>query len=257
MISIGADFCFFRDTIFVLSAMKKIFTCFLLILPFVSYGQKSAFKEFKLLIIKPDTAIIDSSLQSDTVLIKATYQKRYENALKSLEKSVKSDVYPPGMEQQFKSLKEKQRKELTSLKAIEPEVRQFKYFQLLSAYSAEVYNFYFNEYEPFSTISEIPSQKTDLNALKQLTDTSKADYVIFFSNIRTESIENVSTLLKVTTSLFSKKDSKVILTQETEGDAFSRGEMWTCQNRLSCLFINSVRTSTKIIAPVIAKRQKR
>src|SRR6187551_314315 len=81
---------------------------------------------------------------------------------------------------------------------------KFKYYQELSVYSTEVYNFYFNEYEPFSAIIELPSQNTGIASLKQLTDTSKADYIVFFNNVHTETKYGMQ-ILKLTTSLYSKK----------------------------------------------------
>jgi hypothetical protein len=131
-------------------------------------------------------------------------------------------------------------------------------FHLLSSYSTEVYNFYFNEYEPFSTIVEAPNQKTELGNLKHLADSAKADYIVSFTNIHTEEKEGFL-ILKLTTLLYSKRDNKILLRIETEGDTHSRGEMWTCDMSvtLSCLLVNGVRTSTDEVANVLRRRQIR
>jgi hypothetical protein len=42
--------------------MQKLFTTFLLIFSFTSYGQSGLWKPFKLAVIQPDTAVIDKSL---------------------------------------------------------------------------------------------------------------------------------------------------------------------------------------------------
>jgi hypothetical protein len=200
--------------------MRNVFTAILMTVTFASHGQQGKFNSFKLLVIVPDTAILDKTLYSDIDSVQSDYQKRYYN---SREQSVK----------------------------------KVRYYQTLSSYSAEVYDFYFNEYEPFSTILEIPNQSTHIASLKKLVDTSKADYIVFFGNVHTE-IRDGMPILKLTTSLYSKKTNKIILTKETEGDATSRGDMWTCGSTiLSCLFINGVRTSTDVIAPEIVKRQIR
>jgi hypothetical protein len=104
----------------------------------------------------------------------------------------------------------------------------------------------------------VPNQKTDLIALKTLADTSKADYIVFYRNIHT-SDRNGLPILKFTTSLYSKKDNKIILSKETEGDTDSKGDMWTCNMdvMLSCLLINGVRTSTDEVANILRKRQIR
>jgi hypothetical protein len=64
-------------------------------------------------------------------------------------------------------------------------------------------------------------------------------------------------VLKLTTLLYSKKDIKIILSKETEGDTDSRGDMWSCNFNfmLSCLLINGVRTSTDEVANVLRQRQ--
>ena len=104
----------------------------------------------------------------------------------------------------------------------------------------------------------MPNQATDIASLFKLADTSKADYVVFFSNVHSE-VKDGLPILKLTTSLYSKKDNKLILIKETEGDKDRRGDMWTCafEVPLSCLLINGVKTSTDEVAPIIAKAQLR
>lgn len=235
--------------------MQKLFTTILLVLSLTSYGQKGKFKPFKLIILKPDTAIIDKSFYGDIDSVQADYLKRYYSSVQQMEQLANSKHFPD--DTSFKATQEKMKLELIAAKAAEPEIRKFKYYQVLSAYSTEVYNFYFNEYEPFSTIIELSKQSTNIPSLYKLADTLKADYVIFFSKVHTE-IKDGLPILKLTTSLYSKKSNKLILIKETKGDRNSRGDMWTCgSTTLSCLLINGVRTSTDTVAPLIAKAQLR
>jgi hypothetical protein len=238
--------------------MQRIFTTLLLTLSLTSYGQRGMWKPFKLCVIKPDTAFIDQSLFSDRDSIEAGNLKSYYASLKQMEDILNFKDYSKEMEKSFKETQERLQKQIPLMKAQEENVKKFKYFQTISQYSTQVYNFYFNEYEPFSTIIELPNQKTDLLNLKTLADTSKADYIIFFNNIHTVYKDGLL-VLKLTTWLYSKNDNKIILTKETEGDTDSRGDMWTCDFnvRLSCLLINGVRTSTDEVANVLRKRQIR
>ena len=160
------------------------------------------------------------------------------------------------MERSFKETQERLQKEILQIKAQEDKVKKFKYYQIISQYSAQVYNFYFNEYEPYSTIIEIPNQKTDLVSLKTLADTTNANYIVFYGNIHT-AYKDGQLILKLTTSLYSKKDNKIIMVKETEGDTDSRGDLWTCNFsiRLSCLLINGVRTSTDEVVIILRQRQ--
>lgn len=236
--------------------MQRIFTTLLLTLSLTTYGQRGMWKPFKLCVIKPDTAIIDKSLFNDRDSIEADNLKSYYSSLKEMEDLLDFKDYPKEMEQSFKETHERLRKQIPLMKAQEEIVKKFKYFQTISQYSTQVYNFYFNEYEPFSTIVELPNQKTDLSSLKTLADTSKADYIVFYNNIHTVDKDGLP-ILKLTTSLYSKKDNKIILTKETDGDTNSRGEMWTCNINvtLSCLLINGVRTSTDEVANILRERQ--
>ncbi|HEY5408621.1 MAG TPA: hypothetical protein VIJ92_16115 [Ginsengibacter sp.] len=236
--------------------MQKILTTILLTLSLTSYGQKGKFNPFKLIVLKPDTAIIDKSLYSDRDSVEVGYLRRYYHGIEQLQQIADAKYHQN--DTSFVRRQKEYKAEIVAEKAMEPEIKKFKYYQTLSTYSTEVYNFYFNEYEPFSEIIELPNQVTDIASLSKLADTSKADYVVFFSNVHSE-VKDGLPILKLTTSLYSKKDNKIILTKETEGDANSRGDMWTCDFNvpLSCLLINGVKTSTDEIAPIIAKAQLR
>jgi hypothetical protein len=222
-----------------------------------NHRQQGKFNPFTLLIIKPETAIVDKSLYSDMDSVEANYLQRYYAGLKQMEDLINFKDYPPSMSAQFEQTNEELKKRIPLIKAQEPEVKKFKYYQTLSSYSTEVYNSYFNEYEPFSSIIELPNQKTDIASLNRLADTANANYIVFFSDIHTQRKDGIL-ILKLTTFLYSKKDRKIILTKETEGDTTSRGFMWSCgSTTLSCLLINGVRTSTDEVAPEIIKRQIR
>ena len=118
-----------------------------------------------------------------------------------------------------------------------------------------MYNFYFNKFGKYPVVIELPIQKTSIDALNKLADMQNADYIVFFSNIHSAKKRGLP-ILKLTTSLYSKKDNKIIISKKTEGDTYSRGDMWSCgSTTLSCLLIQSVRTSTNVILPVILKRQ--
>lgn len=236
--------------------MHKFLVLLLLMVSFESYGQQGKFNPFKMIVLQPDTAIIDSSLYGDIDSVQSEYLQRYHSTVKQMEDLLNFEDYPPEREKEFEGTKEKIRKNLPLLKAREEEVKKFKYFQTLSEYSTEVYNFYFNEYEPYSTIIEYPNQETDLPTLKRLADSLKADYVVFFIDIHT-GMEK-SPFLQLTTCLYSYKDNRIILTRKTEGDYLSRGDRWTCgPTSLSCLLVNGVRTSTDEVAPELVKRQMR
>ncbi|OQP58233.1 hypothetical protein A3860_07870 [Niastella vici] len=222
----------------------------LLIVKTTTQAQQGMWKPFKLVIIQPDTAIIDKSYYSasDSLVIKQ--QKQYYLLVKNLEDQVNCTGCPDS------AAIEASKKDLQLLRSYESEIQRFKYYHVLSNYSIAVYKFYFNEYEPKSTFVELPNQKTDSVSLKMLADTSKADYIVFYSNIHSGGKPGMP-VLKLTTCLYSTKDNKVILKKETEGGPTSNGDMWTCSGELECLFINGVRSSTDLVTGILTKRQRR
>jgi hypothetical protein len=236
--------------------MQKTFMTLFLLFSLSSYGQQGMWKPFKLLVVQPDTAIVGKSFKSEEDSIEASNPKTFYATLKDMQSLISSDDLSKQQDSITKEALEQLKTQIAFMKAKEAEMKRFKYFQIISQYSSGVYNFYFNEYKPFSTIEEIPKQKTDLLSLETLADTANADYIVFYSNIHTVENGNLP-VLKLTTFLYSKEENKIILGKETEGDTNSRGDMWTCNTMLSCLLINAVRTSTDAVAGILRKRQAR
>jgi hypothetical protein len=233
--------------------MYKLLLILFLFAGAATYGQQVTgnWNPFTLVIIAADTAILDTSLYSSRDVMVAEQQKQYHQAVNGLEEQLNCVDCPKDS-----SITKELRDQLSYLKSMENEVKHFQCHHLLSSYSKAVYQFYFNEYKPFSTIKVVPKQKTDLASLAQLADTSKADYIVFFSNIRSV-YQAGNPVLKLTTSLYSQKDKKIILSKETEVDVVSKGEMWACTNKVTCMFINGVKSSTDEVFVVLAKRQSR
>lgn len=229
--------------------MKKLLTFACVFLGLSAYAQQGNFHPFKLLVLKPDTAIISKDLFSYRDSITQTQVKRYYRSVKTYEDmaNCKACDFEKADMERYKKMAEE-------LKKLEPEVKKFKYFALISSYSTEIYNFYFNENEPYSSITEEANQDTALPSLKRLAETAKADYILFFSQIHT-ALTDDGPILMLTSSLYSKKEAKVIFSTTTTGDLQSRGEMWTCTNPLACLLINGVRTSSNEVVAVLKKLQ--
>lgn len=236
--------------------MRQMITTIFLCLCTTIHAQQGRWKPFKLLVIQPDTALIDKSLYSERDSVEADNLRSYYSTLKRYEDLANYQSTSKESEGAFKETRERLKKELPLMRDQEERVKKFRYYQTISQYSTQVYNFYFNEYKPFSTIYEAPDHRTDLVSLKSLADSSNADYIVFYKNIHTD-FQDQLPVLKLTTALYSRKENKIILSKETSGDTNSRGEMWTCDSNimLSCLLINGVRTSTEVISNVLRQKQ--
>ena len=237
--------------------MDKIFLVILLTLHLLSYGQKEAYTPFKLIILRPDTARIDKSLCGDIDSIEIAHLKSYYQCKKG------NGVF----EKDFQSLKTWTQIEAIIQNAsfidLPKDVRQFKFFHVLSEYSAQIYESYFNQKQPHSEILELPNQLTDLNALLKLSDTEKADYVVFFNDVHTVIMDSLP-VLKFTTRLYSRQENKLILEKDvvansknTVNDLEESSIMWNCNPniKLQCLLINGVRASTSLVSEILLHRK--
>jgi hypothetical protein len=232
--------------------MRILFILCFFLTSFSTLGQEGKFIPFKLIIITPENAIIDAGLKSEIDSLENGLLKSYYFSISEKELLLnlyEKDTFNLNNLNQLKN-------EISELKAKEPQIKNYKYFHTISSFSVAAYQFIFNEYEPYSQIEELPTQNDDINSLTKLSTEKNADYILFFKNIHTETKDG-NIILKLTTSLFSKKENKIILTKITEGDIFSQGGMWTCSNNLSCLLINAVRTSTGEVTSVLTKLQVR
>jgi len=238
--------------------MRNIFSIILLTITLTSYGQQGQYKPFKMVIISVDTALINKSVISFADTIQQQHLKSYYSYLKQLQRSANDTDYPKSLmtEKAAKEVRQRSKATLDTALKYEYKIKQFKYYQTISEYSTQVYQFYFNEYSPLSTFQLIDKAKISLKDLSHITDSLKADYVLGYKNIHTESI-NGQLIIKLTTVLYSKKDDKILLEKETTGDESSYGDMWTCMNPLSCLFITAVKSSTENVANILRRRQHR
>jgi hypothetical protein len=83
---------------------------------------------------------------------------------------------------------------------------------------------------------------------------------VTYKDISVERKENIP-VLRLTTSIYSKKENKIIHEKETYGHAgFYKnkyGDLMRCYNDLQCLLETGVKSSTEEIFRIISKRQKK
>ena len=243
--------------------MRLIITLILFSIHLTSIGQKGDRTLFTLIVLRPDTAIIDKSFnnQKDSFelhQIKSDLVCRNISidSLTAIKKSI-----PSGFK--YSSV------DLYSLESLK-QIIDYKYYYFLSEYSAGICEFLFNNYQKSNgvyamahdaTVLEMANQKTDRRSLKLLADSVEADYIVYFKNIRTVSISS-SLSLKMSTSLYCRKENKVISSFSTIGDNINRGEnsgikiMWRCITEFSCLLTNSIKGSVERIVETITKLQR-
>jgi len=235
--------------------MLRSFIIVLVVLPLLGCGQTDTHSFIKIIILKPDTAIIDKTLRNDIDSIEIAHLKSYYTCAKgsgAFEKDFSSSKYPT-----LESLKQDE-----CFFNLPTEVRQFKFFHLISEYSKQVYEFYFNQKQSPAEIVEMPSEHTDLSSLKKLAKNSKGDYIVFFRNIHT-AIKDSLPVLRMTTLVYSCGEHRLIVDKEIESSITNKmispeesSVMWNCNAyiKLQCLLVNSVRSSTELVWELLVGR---
>ena len=236
--------------------MTRLILTFFILIPMISFGQKGMYKPFKMIIITPDTAIIEDDLKVFIDTVEHNYIRGYYYSVKQMEDLLNFEDYPEEMKKEFEKDRPRLEENLKASKAVESEVNKFKYFETIPIYTSEVFRLYFNEYPPNSTFQVVRRSLLKTDNLQQIANEYNADYVVSYKNIHTDAKDG-KTIMRLTTTVYSKKKTKVLLDKESTGDTNSYGGMWTCSDPLTCLLVTSVRSSSMEIYEVVSELQKR
>lgn len=236
--------------------MARLVSIFLVSISTLSFGQKGIYKPFKMIIITPDTAIIENELKVFIDTVEQNYIRRYYYSVRQMEELLNFKDYSDEMKEQFEKNRARLEENIKAAKLIEPEIKKFKYFETIPIYTSEVFQLYFNEYPPNSTFQIVRRGSLKTDNLEQIANEYGADYVVSYKDIHTDSKDG-QIIMRLTTTLYSKRKAKVLMDKESSGDTHSYGDLWTCSDPLSCLLVTCVRSSSMEIYEVVSKLQKR
>lgn len=198
------------NTILKILSVKNLIIFFSLFVGLAAAAQKNK-DAFTLLVLQPDTAILEGSLQSEIKTVEQDQQDKYHAAIHQME-SVINAGYSKETEKQMSRTCEEIKKTLQQLKEKNPD--QFRYYHLLSSeLTEECIRHYAGN--PLVRITEHEFKTADVPKLNDLCNKMNCDYVVFFTDVRGETTGN-SPVLKITTSLYSRKDNAVIYSQPAE-----------------------------------------
>jgi len=174
--------------------------------------QKNNNQSLVLGILQPDTAMLEGSLQSEVKIVEQDQQDKYNAAIRQMETVMNLKDYSRENEKQMSRTREEIRKALPLLK--EKTTKDFRYYHLLSSSLGEACTAQFGK-NPSIRIEEYNLQTSEIARFNEIAEKMNCDYIIFFSDIHGLSTNN-SPVLKLTTSVYSKKDNAVILSQPSE-----------------------------------------
>lgn len=236
--------------------MKIVPLIFFLLNCVFTYGQKSPYRPFKMVIIIPDTAVIHNELEYYVDTVQTAYVRRFYKSITYMEDVLNFYNSRDGRNKDTEERKKLLVEKLKAAKAMEPEIKKSKYFELIPTYSAEVLQLYFNEYPPHSIFQVVRRRDLHSEDLGQVSSQFKADYVVKYDNIHSVQ-EGDQINMRLTTTLYSKKKSNILWKKETGGEMRSDGDMWTCTDPLTCLLITCVKSSFEEIFQTVSGLQSR
>ncbi len=198
--------------------MKKLIIFFSAAICLSAAAQKNK-ESFALLVLQPDTAILEGGLQSEIQTVEQDQQDKHNEAVHQME-SVMNAGYSKEMEKQMSRTREEIRKTLQQAK--EKKSDDFKYYHLVSTQLTEECIRYFAP-NPLAHITEYEFKTPDVSKLNELSDKMSCDYIVFFSNIKGKTKDN-SPVLTITTSLYSKKNNAIVFSQPAEVCCDNKGK---------------------------------
>jgi len=213
--------------------------------------QESRYKSFRVLIIEPDTARIHDALKVYVDSIEQEFRDTYFKMIQEFE--IKRNSGDNDEKEQAQSA-------IQQAKWHEPDVVRFRYYQMISVATFVSLQEDFQKY-PWEDKGSLDCQMVNKNDLEtedlvQLTKDHDFDYVVYFRDIVAEKYAD-NFIMDMTTYLFSKADSKVIMKKK----ASREGEKLFCelfnQNLLECLITRVVNDATSELFEVLSERQKK
>lgn len=263
-------------TLLIYYSMRFLVAFFLISLNF-SYSnaqEKSKldlFKPFTLLIIKPEKASIADSLVAYAYSIEKSHKDKYFAAIRIIEEL---------KEHSTQDAKEETELKIQEMKSKAEEYEKFKYYHTIADQTLFELRILFNkDFLESKNAPEVAILEGDIidpvnlvtRDLEVLRKHYKEDYTVTFEDVHTDKRNGVL-ILKYILTLFSRKEGKVILRQEIEGNApvdnfkplseiFPPGNSHEfgihCDNYLECVIESAVRFSTEELFKAIGSRQKK
>jgi hypothetical protein len=230
----------------------KILLIFLTLTQIVSC-QNVENDKISIAFIKPDSLIIDTSLEKYTEVVIKEYQQRNSRLKEELTEFLKSqNEFELIDSNEFKELKKSASLELKKIDSLDIASQNFNYYEYLTYYSKSILRIAVEQKGDLFEISENEQSKHKKTELESLAKNKNYDFIIKFVNLETIK-KNDSIFLVSNVILYSSKTNNIILEKEIKGSTQNNDEYLPCQNPLSCLFKNLSKNALEVYLPRIAQ----
>ncbi len=213
--------------------------------------QESRYRPFRVVIVSPDTAIINDSLVPYVDAVEKEFKDTYHEMLREIElrrDSVSHDE------------KEKIESEIRKVKTFESDVLNFRYYDMVAIATFVSLQEDFKKYpwEDRESLECLIVDNSELQAegLAMLALRYDSDYVLYFKDIVAEKHTN-DFEINMTAGLFSRLDAKVLFEKRVSQE----GNDFLCQlyrqNLLQCMMTRVVDEVSRELFEILNDRQKR
>jgi hypothetical protein len=234
--------------------MKCLTLTILLAISVCSFGQTGNDRRLRLAIIVPDTMIIDSGLKEYARAIESDHVKDYYRTLKDMENQLESWQLRDSLNR-FPMMKRTMQERLDSLKTLEPEVKQYRYFYKFADYSLNHFKLICGESSSTSDFLVIGTKTPSKKKFKEITEKFNLDYLVRYSDIKAIT-KDEGHEIKLTVTLYSK-NLKVLDTDEFTTTSKCPDDRRRCVTPLCCMLTNITKLSlTKICETVVGLQKK-
>lgn len=216
----------------------------LLLLTMTVYSQHIKRQE-TILVVNPDTAVINVKWQKNIELVQADFRDEY--AYREAKREMLSSSRGP-LPDSVKEKKEKLFFDKNTGIMSGVDIHHFKYYDIFSFKVAEALDAELNTRAPYSAVRETTSKGTDIIAIQALATQLNADYIVYFKNIHTGSDTRTPELI-FTLVLYSSRENKVVLSKQMTAQAAEADGKISSNNMLSCLISHAAALSVRELIP--------
>jgi hypothetical protein len=196
------------------------------------YGQT---KPFRLLILIPDTAFTDSSLDNLRSGYERGYKFQYREEIRKEFKSRESDTVAA-------ELNIKKRDSLFV------NISNMKYYNPFAYKAAELFYFFLENKFPHLKVELSKVKIQNVKEFAKLAANNKSDYIVSYKDIKGLRDKDDNPVLKLKVFFYSTTKNKVVLSKDISGGAINKGDWSHCDGEFECIINNAISGSSEAIA---------
>jgi hypothetical protein len=219
-----------------------------------TFGQTVRHEGFRLAVILPDTTIIDGKLLEYARAVESDHIKDYYRTVKNMEDQLESWESRDSLHR-FPMMRRTIQKRLDSLKTLEQEVTQYKYFYKLADYSLYHFKLTCGETSSANNFLVIATKTPSKKNFKEISEKFNLNYLVRYTDIKAITTDK-GYEMKLIATLYSK-NLKLLLKDEFIATSKCQDDRLRCVTPLCCMLTNITKSSATKICETVERLQKK